>query len=102
MSTIAAISTATGVGGISIIRMSGKDCFKILDKFFVPKNKNKEVKGYTIKYGHIYDNQKVVDEVLVSYFEEPNSYTKENMCEINSHGGTYISVSYTHLTLPTN
>lgn len=91
MSTIAAISTATGVGGISIIRMSGENCFEILDKFFVPKNKSKDVKGYTIKYGHIYYKEKMIDEVLVSYFKAPNSYTKENMCEINSHGSTYIA-----------
>ena len=56
MSTIAAIATATGAGGIGIIRMSGEKCFEVLKKIFVPKNKNidlDEVKGYTIKYGYI-------------------------------------------------
>ncbi len=90
MSTIVAISTAPGVGGIGIIRMSGSKSFEILEKIFKPKNKEKieNIKGYTIKYGNIVDKeQKIVDEVLVSYFKAPKSYTTENMCEINSHGG---------------
>lgn len=72
--------------------MSGEDCFKILDKFFVPKNKEKieNIKGYTIKYGNIVENNEIIDEVLVSYFKKPKSYTTENMCEINSHGGNVI------------
>ena len=90
MSTIVAISTSPGVGGIGIIRMSGEDAFNILEKIFLPKNKSK-IKGYSIKYGNIVDNQKnIVDEVLVSYFISPKSYTTENMCEINSHGGTVV------------
>lgn len=91
MSTIVAISTAIGNAGIGIIRLSGEKCFEILDKIFVPKNKSK-VKGYTIKYGNIVDSQskKKIDEVLVSYFVAPRSYTKENMCEINSHGGFVV------------
>ena len=92
MSTIASISTAPGIGGIGIIRMSGKDTFKILDKIFKQKNEKDiaEIAGYTIKYGHIVDEDKIVDEVLVSYFKAPKSYTTEDMCEINSHGGTII------------
>lgn len=72
--------------------MSGEDCFKILDKFFVPKNREKieNIKGYTIKYGNIVENNEIIDEVLVSYFKKPKSYTTENMCEINSHGGNVI------------
>lgn len=89
MSTIAAISTAPGIGGIGIVRMSGKECFDILDKFFKPIS-DKPIKGYSIKYGKIYDNNEVVDEVLVSYFIGPKSYTTENMCEINSHGGMVV------------
>ncbi len=85
-----AISTSPGIGGIGIIRMSGENCFEILDKFFMPKNKT-AIKGYTMKYGNIVDNSKnVVDEVLVSFFLAPKSYTTENMCEINSHGGMPI------------
>ena len=90
---IAAISTAPGIGGIGIIRMSGKDTFKILDKFFIQKNPKKieDIKGYSIKYGNIIDkNNNIIDEVLVSYFKAPKSYTTENMCEINSHGGNII------------
>ena len=92
METIAAISTATGNGGIGIIRMSGKESFKILEKIFKPIHINQnEIKGYTIKYGHIIgENNEVIDEVLVSYFKAPKSYTTENMCEINSHGGYIV------------
>lgn len=79
-----------GIGGIGIVRMSGKKSFDILDKIFQPKNKTKEIKGYTIKYGNIVENGEIVDEVLVSYFKAPKSYTTENMCEINSHGGNII------------
>ena len=92
VSTIVGVSTAPGIGGIGIIRMSGEDTFDILNKIFVPKKKQdiKEIKGYTIKYGNIVENNKIIDEVLVSYFKSPKSYTKENMCEINSHGGNLI------------
>lgn len=91
MDTIVAISTATGNGGIGIIRMSGKECFQILNKIFKPINANEEINGYTMKYGHIIDeNNNIIDEVLVSYFKAPKSYTTENMCEINSHGGFIV------------
>lgn len=91
MSTIAAISTAAGNGGIGIIRISGEKCFEILEKIFIPKNKG-DIKGYTIKYGNIINSEtkETIDEVLVSYFVSPKSYTKENMCEINSHGGIVV------------
>ena len=92
MSTIASISTAPGIGGIGIIRMSGGKTFEILEKIFKPKSSQKieEIKGYTMKYGHIVEDGNIVDEVLVSYFKSPKSYTTENMCEINSHGGNII------------
>lgn len=92
MSTIASISTAPGIGGIGIIRMSGENTFKVLDKIFIQKNPEdiEQIHGYTIKYGHIYDGEKIIDEVLVSFFKAPKSYTTEDMCEINSHGGTVI------------
>ncbi len=72
--------------------MSGKECFSILDKIFVPKNKQKieDIKGYSMKYGQIIEKDNIIDEVLVTYFKEPKSYTTENMCEINSHGGIVI------------
>lgn len=92
MGTIAAISTAPGIGGIGIIRMSGENCFEVLEKIFKQKNHQNidEIKGYSIKYGTIVDNDEIIDEVLVSYFKAPKSYTAENMCEINSHGGIVI------------
>ena len=94
MSTIVAISTAPGIGGIGIIRMSGENSFSILDKIFRQKKPQKieDIKGYTIKYGKIIDpkNKQIIDEVLVSYFKKPNSYTTEDMCEINSHGGVIV------------
>ncbi len=93
MSTIVAISTAPGIGGIGIIRMSGESSFDILGKIFVPKKKYKKenIKGYTIKYGNIVDEKnEVIDEVLVSFFKSPKSYTTEDMVEISSHGGIVI------------
>jgi len=93
LSTIAAISTAMGNGGIGIIRMSGENCFEILKKIFRCKGTKNEnfIKGYTIKYGYIVnENEEKIDEVLVSFFNAPKSYTMENMCEINSHGGIVI------------
>ena len=99
--TIVAISTASGNGGIGIIRLSGKQTFDIVNKIFVPKNKSKEIKGYTIKYGNIINpnNNEIIDEVLVSYFVAPKSYTTENMCEINSHGGTVVEKRILELCL---
>ena len=93
MNTIAAISTAPGTGGIGIVRMSGEKTFEILEKIFIQKHKEniENIKGYSIKYGNIIDeNNKIIDEVLVSYFKAPKSYTTEDMCEINSHGGMVI------------
>ena len=92
MSTIVGIATAPGIGGIGIIRMSGEKTFEILDKIFIPKTKQdiSEIKGYSIKYGNVVENNKIIDEVLVSYFKAPKSYTTENMCEINAHGGNIV------------
>ena len=92
MEAIVAISTPPGYGGIGIIRMSGKDSFKIIEKIFEPKDKTKnKIEGYKMKYGKIFDSKgKSVDEVLVTYFVSPKSFTTENMCEINSHGGPII------------
>lgn len=92
MSTIAAISTAPGIGGIGIIRISGENTYTVLKKIFKPKQEMdfKQINGYRIKYGYIIEEEKVIDEVLVSFFKTPNSYTTEDLCEINSHGGTYM------------
>ena len=90
MSTIAAISTSPGVGGIGIVRLSGENTFKVIEKIFKPLKKQ-TIKGYTMQYGHIIDkNNNIIDEVLVSYFIKPKSYTTEDMCEINSHGNNII------------
>ena len=90
MEAIAAISTPAGHGGIGIVRVSGKDSFNIVEKIFRPKN-NDPIKGYTMKYGTIYDeHNQTVDEVLVSYFISPKSYTTEDMCEINTHGNQIV------------
>ena len=73
--------------------MSGEKSFEILEKIFKAKKQQKieDIKGYSIKYGNIIDeNNVIVDEVLVSYFKAPKSYTTENMCEINSHGGNIV------------
>ena len=96
METIAAISTAIGNGGIGIIRMSGPKTFEIIQNIFRTQKKNKikieEIEGYTIRYGYIVKakTEEVIDEVLVSFFKNPKSYTKEDMCEINSHGGMVV------------
>ncbi len=90
MDTIVAISTAIGNSGIGIIRMSGEDSFDIIKKIFKTKTKTINIKPNTINYGHIVDKDKIVDEVLVSFFISPKSFTTENMCEINSHGGIVI------------
>ena len=99
--TIVAISTAMGNGGIGIVRMSGEKSFEILDKIFSPKNNDGFIKGYQIKYGNIIDpkNEEIVDEVLVSYFVAPKSYTTENMCEINTHGGMVVEKRILELCL---
>ena len=84
--TIAAISTALGVGAISIIRMSGKDSISIANSIFSGKDLEK-VATHTINYGFIKDNDEIIDEVLVSVMKAPHTYTTEDIVEINCHGG---------------
>lgn len=84
--TIAAISTALGVGAISIIRVSGVDSINIVNKLFKGKDLTK-VDSHTIHYGHIVDNEEIIDEVLVSVMKSPRTFTTEDIVEINSHGG---------------
>ena len=95
--TIVAISTALGVGAISIIRVSGPDALKIVNKIY-----DKDITKYkanTINYGHIIDNGTVIDEVLVSVFLAPKTYTKEDIVEINSHGGIAVTNKIVELLL---
>ena len=84
--TIAAISTAQGVGAISIIRVSGNDSIKIVSKIFSNKSFF-EAPSHTIHYGYIMDGNEKIDEVLVSIMRAPKTFTKEDIVEINAHGG---------------
>ena len=99
--TIAAISTPRGEGGIGIVRLSGDESLGILSKIFKPKSKKdvKEIKSYTINYGHIYDGEELIDEVLVSVMKAPNTYTREDIVEINCHGGYLITQKVLELVL---
>ncbi len=84
--TIAAISTALGIGAISIIRVSGTEAISNVNKIFKGKDLS-QVPTHTIHYGHIMDEDKVIDEVLVSVMKGPKSFTTEDIVEINCHGG---------------
>ena len=84
--TIAAISTAPGVGAISIIRVSGEKSTNIVNKIFKSKDLTK-VESHTIHYGHIIDKNEIIDEVLVTVMKGPKTFTTEDIVEINSHGG---------------
>lgn len=99
--TIAAISTPRGEGGIGIVRLSGDESLGILSKIFKPKSKKdvKDIKSYTINYGHIYDGNELIDEVLVSVMKAPNTYTREDIVEINCHGGYLITQKVLELVL---
>ena len=83
--TIAAISTSLGVGAVSIIRVSGEDAIRVVDKIFDKNILNAQ--SHTIHYGHIIDNNDVIDEVLVSVMKSPKTFTRENIVEVNCHGG---------------
>ena len=84
--TIAAIATAVGVSAINIIKVSGPEAIKIVNSIFKGKDLTK-VNTFTINYGFIMDKNEKIDEVLVSIFHAPKSYTGEEVVEINSHGG---------------
>lgn len=94
--TIAAIGTALSNSGISIIRISGKDSLNIIKKIF---NTKANIEPNKIVYGKIQKNEKVLDTVLVSYFKSPKSYTGEDVCEINCHGGIQITKQILQLVL---
>ena len=90
--TIVGISTTVGRGAISIVRLSGPESIKIANEVFKGKDLMK-VSSHTINYGYIYnkDNNEVIDEVLVSVFKKPKTYTKEDLVEINCHGGQLVT-----------
>lgn len=88
--TISAVATAMGEGGIAIIRVSGSKALEIVNKIFKGKSSTDifNMKPYTMKYGHIVDeNNEVIDEVIISFFKAPRSFTAEDTVEINCHGG---------------
>lgn len=91
--TIAAIATAVGDSGIGIVRISGDEAIEIADRVYRSKNDKKrlvDVKSHTIHYGFIYDSDELVDEVMVAVMRAPNTYTKENIVEIDCHGGILV------------
>ncbi len=90
--TIAAIATPVGEAGLAVLRVSGSDAFDIVDHCFEPLGKSSKktnlASTHTIQYGHIRQNDRIVDEVMVSVFRAPRTFTKENVVEISTHGGT--------------
>lgn len=91
--TIAAIATAMSPSGIGIIRISGNDALTIIDQIFRFKSSNKKVSScssHTVHYGYIYDDEEIVDEVMVLLMKAPNSYTREDTVEIDCHGGVFV------------
>ncbi len=100
--TIIALATSSGVGAIAIIRLSGEKSIEIVNQFFQSKFRGKnlsKVKSHTIHLGNIIDNNRIFDEVLVSVFKNPYSYTGENVVEISCHGSVYIQQEILQLFL---
>ncbi|TDT69826.1 tRNA modification GTPase trmE [Hypnocyclicus thermotrophus] len=100
--TIAAISTPRGEGGIGIVRISGDLALDILEKIFIPASEKnvKELKTFTINYGKLINEKKeIIDEVLVSVMKAPKTYTKEDIVEINCHGGYLVTEKVLELVL---
>lgn len=91
--TVAAISTPIGEGGISVIRVSGRDAIEICDKIFISVSGKKleSLSGYTALFGHITGENGLIDEAVVTVFRAPKSYTGEDVCEISCHGGRYVT-----------
>lgn len=91
--TICAIATAQGQGAIAVLRLSGSEAFRICEKIFIPMKEGKKLllqKPNTIHFGQIVSNGEIIDEVLVSLFKAPNSYTGEDVVEISCHGSRFI------------
>ncbi len=92
--TIAAIATAVSNAGLSIIRISGENSLNIIDKIYRRKSKKKKISeaaSHTVHYGYIYDGELLIDEVMVLLMKGPKSYTKEDVIEINCHGGIVVT-----------
>ena len=91
--TIAAIATAVSSSGIGIVRISGEEALAVLSRIFYPAKRElnvMELPSHTVTYGHIYDGETMIDEVLVIYMRHPHSYTAEDTVEIDCHGGVYV------------
>lgn len=90
--TIAAIATALSPSGIGIIRISGEEAFKVVNRIFKAKSGKSilEMQSHTVHYGHIYDGEEIIDEVMVLLMKAPNSFTMEDTVEIDCHGGVYV------------
>lgn len=92
--TIAAIATGMSNAGISIVRISGNEAFSVIDKIYRSKSGKKKLskqESHTVHYGYIFDGEQMIDEVLVIIMNGPNSYTKEDVVEINCHGGMMVT-----------
>ena len=87
--TIVALATAQGVSAIAVIRLSGQDAIFICEKVFKGKPLENQL-THTVHFGNLVDGERIIDEVLVSIFREPNSFTKENAVEISCHGSPVI------------
>jgi len=100
--TIIALATASGNGAIAVLRISGKEAITLTDRNFRSVHKSKKLrkqKSHTVHLGHIIDDDRVIDEVLLTVFKNPNSYTGENVVEISCHGSTYIQQEILQLFL---
>ena len=91
--TIAAISTAQGIGGIGVIRISGEDAISVADRVFTALSDNKleNSKGYTAHFGFVHSNNEKIDESIATVFRAPHSYTGEDVVELSCHGGIYVT-----------
>ena len=96
--TIAAISTPLGEGAIAIVRLSGTDALKIAQSVYKGKNLT-QVASHTINYGHIFEEKRLVDEVMVSVMRAPKTFTREDIVEINTHGGIAVTQEILQLLL---
>lgn len=90
VSTIVGRATANGISALNVIRVSGKDAILIVNQVFQGKNLEK-ARDHTLHYGHIVDQGTIIDEVMISLFREPNSFTRENAIEITCHGGDFVT-----------
>ena len=93
-STIAAIATAPGAGGIAVVRLSGPESYAVAAKVFCPANPAKrveEAKGYTALFGHFMEGEEAFDEGVALFFRAPHSYTGEDVVELSCHGGSAVA-----------